>query len=173
MLYIRHGPKLYKNGDSSSYPLDPPLTPEGKNTARNKFRSLLQRFGPPPKIVSSPYLRARETAKIAQDVIFEDTGKTVPIVYDSAIGEYLGHQKNCDMKRDLYPETLQLNPLPPETWNQYSYRVRTHFNKTKDDGWYITHGLVINSIAFFHKKKFYPSELEGIFIDSNHDLITI
>lgn len=165
MLYIRHAQKLYHNGGSDAFPLDPGLTQEGKFKARERFHQLLQKYGPPPKIVSSPYLRARETAQIAHDVILEETGSSVVITYDPAIGEYLGHQKTRNIQTDLHPETLACNPFPPETWNQYSYRVRKHISTPQSGGWYITHGIVIDSIAFFHKKKIpYPDELGGVAI---------
>ena len=94
MLYIRHGQKSYSNGKSTIYSLDPDLTENGRLQAYNKFKYLLNNFGIPKIIISSPYLRTRETAEIAKTVILEQTNIEIPIIYDSSIGEYLGNQTN-------------------------------------------------------------------------------
>jgi len=165
MLYIRHAQKLYHNGGAVDFPLDPNITHAGKIKARERFIQLLNIYGPPTKIVTSPYLRARETAIIARDVIYENTGNLIDISYDPEIGEYLGHQKSRNIQTDLHQETLVHKPIPPETWNQYSYRIRKHIISSISGCWYITHGIVINSIVFFNKGKVsYPEELGGIFI---------
>jgi broad specificity phosphatase PhoE len=168
MLYIRHGEKSYKNGQSDIFSLDPNLTDSGKEQAKDFFRSILNIYKIPPKIVSSPYLRARETAKIAHDIILEKTGKKIPILYDSYIGEYLGHQKNITLQDGLHPETLALNPIPHETFQQYSYRIRKHM-KTATDAWYITHGMVLKSIAYFKGSEIdYPDPLGAIYINNGN-----
>ena len=170
MLYIRHGEKSYKNGDSDNYPLDPDLTETGKHQAKIFFRSLLDNYNIPPKIISSPYLRARETAQIAQDVILENTGIKIPILYDPNIGEYLGHQKNICLEDGLHPETLLLNPIPHETFEQYRRRVLKHVSYA-ENAWYISHGMVIKSVAHFKGYDIdYPDPLGSILI--NNDVVT-
>lgn len=168
MLYIRHAEKSYSNGKSEDFPLDPNLTLEGKKKAQVRFRELLRNYGIPAQIISSPYFRARETAQIAHNIILEETGKSIEISYDRNIGEYLGHQKHMNIINALRPDTLELNPIPPETWKQYSYRVLKHTQLPHKNAWYISHGIVIQSIAFFNKNKIsYPSELEGIWLENN------
>lgn len=168
MLYIRHSYKAYSNGKSNEYSLDPGLTDEGKKIAIQKFQQLLTEYESPSKIISSPYLRARETARIAHDVILEIKGKSVEILYDPLIGEYLGHHKNKDIQQCLRPETLIHNPTPPESWIEYSKRVRNHIDTKPSDCWVITHGIVIQSISYFNGNKVpHPSELTGIYIDKN------
>lgn len=169
MLYIRHAEKSYNNGQSPQFPLDPNLTINGRCKAEDKFRELLHNYGIPSQIISSPFLRARETAQIAHDIILKETGTSINISYDRNIGEYLGHQKHIDIDTDVHPETLYLDPIPPETWKQYSYRVRNYISSPPKNGWYISHGVVIQSIAFFKGKKIaYPSELEGIWLQDNN-----
>jgi len=179
MLYIRHAQKSYSNGCSDEFPLDPDLTDKGRKDAKDKFKAILDKYGVPSKIISSPYLRARETAQIAHDVIKQITGKNVEIIYDSLIGEYLGHQRKKDINKCLRPETLAYQPIPPENWKQYSFRVRKYTNNTINNEsstlrlWYITHGIIIKSIAHFRGITIpYPKELEGIYIDSK-EVITI
>lgn len=173
MLYIRHAQKAYRNGESETLCLDPYLTEAGIEASKQKFRYLVETHGIPTKIVCSPYLRARETANIAADVICDITGEKIEVSCDPLIGEYLGHHKNKDISKCLHEETLIHNPIPPENWKEYSARVRKHTRFAKHNIWYVTHGLVIQSIAFFHGEKItYPSELEGILIqDKNVTLI--
>ena len=168
MIYIRHAEKSYANGGNDTFPLDPPLTDQGIEAARCRFQHLFNTYGVPPRIVSSPFLRARETAYIAQNIIFDLIGCVVPVTYDSNIGEYLGHHMKKDINVCLCPETLALNPIPPETWKQYSQRMYIYVNSNPPDGWYITHGIVIQSIAFFKGKTINrPLELHGIQIQDN------
>lgn len=167
-MYIRHGPKAYKNGANVEYSLDPGLTEAGKSAAHTKFTELINRYGPPAQIVTSPYFRARETALIAQHVINEMTGVVVPVMAEPLIGEYLGHQSHKNLSTSLRPETLSYRPIPPENWKQYSARVRLHTRKSVGNTWYITHGIVIQSVAHFRGIEIkHPHELEGIMIDSN------
>ena len=169
MLYIRHGQKSYCNGKSLNYSLDPDLTEFGRLNAKNRFEYLLNKFGIPDVIITSPYLRTRETAQIAQNVILEQTGQFIPIMYDPLIGEYLGNQKNVPFVNGLRPETLQYNPVPHETWDQFSQRVEDHVVSDKLSGWYVTHGLFIQKISSKYGFNIpYPKELTGIYIDNNH-----
>lgn len=163
MLYIRHGEKSYKNGHSNTYSLDPELTENGKHQAYKFFQSLLPSHNIPSQIISSPYLRARETAKIAQDVILNSTNNDIPIYYDPHIGEYLGNQKHINLQNGLHPETLSLNPISHESFHQYKLRIRKHISQAKSNCWYITHGLVLQSIAYFNGCKIeYPEPLGTI-----------
>jgi broad specificity phosphatase PhoE len=166
MLYIRHAQKLYRNGHHHEFSLDPGLTDSGRESAKVKFAQLIQIYGIPSLIISSPYLRTRETANIARDIIYEQTHILIEIIYDPAIGEYLGHQTHRDLQQSLHPDTIIHNPIPPEQWKQYSARISKHIKtSTQSSVWYITHGLVIQSVAFFHGRKIpHPNELEGICI---------
>lgn len=175
MLYIRHPEKAYTNGTAREYSLDPGLTEAGKEAARDRFRALVRAHGAPPLIITSPYLRARETAQIANEVITEITGSSVDIIYDARIGEFLGHHKDKDLNMCLRPETLVHKPMPPEHWRQFVNRVRKYvksLNGKVDPAWCITHGIVIKTIARAHGYEVnYPKELRGIRV--SHDGVTI
>lgn len=179
MIYIRHAEKSYRNGDSSEFSLDPDITVKGKENARHFFTKLLNKYGVPNRIICSPYLRTRETAKIAQDVIFDKLNINVEITCDSTIGEFLGNHFDKDIRDHLQKETLLYNPVPPETWQQFCNRICQHYNLTnlreiginsaQKNIWYITHGLIIKSIASLYKHKIaYPRELRGIRISEGN-----
>jgi broad specificity phosphatase PhoE len=168
MMYIRHANKEYKNGGSTEFSLDPGITEAGRTTAQTYFTDLILTYGPPRLIVSSPYLRARETATIAHEVIQRLTGIDVTITCDAMVGEYLGHQTHRNIYKCLRPDTLQYQPIPPETWKQYGARIRSHIKTAKCNTWYITHGLVIQSVAHFHGMKIdHPHELHGILLQDS------
>lgn len=174
ILYIRHAEKEYKNGNNKEFSLDPDITEKGKVEALNKFKQLFNEYGPPKRIVTSPYLRTRTTAKIARLVIFERSGIRIEINYDNELGECLKNQKDKDLNICLRPKTLIHNPIPPETPSQYKDRIYNHTKNLQYNTWYITHGLNIYTISSIknHKIK-YPDELCGIAIDSDGKITNI
>jgi len=181
VLFIRHGQKEYRNGEATAdYCLDPDLTVEGRNEAYRKFYRLCERFGTPERIVSSPYLRTRETAQIAQTAIADYVYNlestllqkgliperavriVIPIHYDTRISEYLGNHRHRDINKDLRPLTLIHNPVHGENYGQYSLRVREFVNSGVANGWYISHGIVLQSVALFNNIRLpYPKEVSG------------
>lgn len=167
MLYIRHAQKAYSNGNSELYPLDPSLTDKGRFDAKIRFRYLLKKFGVPYKIITSPYLRTRETAQIARDLILNEYNISIEIIYEPLIGEYLGHQKVIK-EEFLRPETLILKPiLLKESWNEFIDRIKNFINFSTD-GWYITHGVVIKTLLFLKGIDIkYIGELKGIYVKDN------
>lgn len=168
MLYLRHGKKMYQNGRSADFPLDPGLVKESYRSSVFRLRYLLQKFNLPNKIIASPYLRTRETAKILQSIVLKDYKVYVPIVYDPLIGEYLGNCTNYDIKLSIRPETLVHGPLVEQNWTEFVDRVQRHIDTNPTDGWYITHGIFIKTLAFLKGKKVkYPQELQGIYILNN------
>jgi len=171
-LYIRHAEKEYKNGNNDEFSLDPDITEKGKIDALNKFKLLLDEYGPPEKIISSPYLRTRATAQIAQSVILEQINLQIKIEYDNKLGECLKNHPNKDLTVCLRPETLIHNPIHPETNIQFNNRIYNH--KSKSNTWYITHGLNIYTIASMKKCKIkYPDELCGVVIDCDNKITCI
>lgn len=170
MLYIRHSEKQYKNGNSKTYQLDPDLTQYGKDLARARFRQLLEHNPVPSYIVCSPYLRTRQTALIAQDIILEQRKILVEIDIDSELSEYLNVNKQYNLEGAFYPETI--NPILPETKLQFKKRVQKQFNSSNNNVWYITHGYNISTIANYLQQPIkYPNELGAIKIVN--DYITI
>jgi broad specificity phosphatase PhoE len=166
MIFIRHAEKQYRNGESDDYPLDPDITEAGKSAARQKFRELYLKYGKPDCIVSSPFLRARSTAAIAQEVVYELSNTHVEIQCDNRIGEYLGNKVHINLESGVRSLTLMHEPFHPETYNQYSNRVRVFVASNPSNGWYISHGIVIQSVAFWKNISVpYPGVLQGVRFD--------
>ncbi len=176
MIFVRHGKKEYSNGKSENYSCDPSLTSEGIVEAIDKFQNILEKYGIPEKIISSPFERTRQTAEIAQSVIYNISGKKIDIYFDRNLGEYLGNQakSNPNIKESLRNETLMLNPHIKENWYAFHNRIKKYCNGLKTGNvWHISHGLVIQKIAECYGYKIrHPSEVSGIIIyDKNLEII--
>lgn len=143
MLYIRHSEKRYINGGSPTYWLDPDLTTNGIELAHERFVELLQTNPIPSYIVCSPYLRTRQTAEIAQDVIMKYYKILVEIDYDNELSEYLNNRKYHSLAGAFRPDTT--DPAPPESKYKFTRRVQRQFDSAVPNVWYITHGLNIYS----------------------------
>ena len=163
-IYIRHGPKEYKNGDSSELKHDPGLTEQGKFESQKCGGRLLKKYGLPSFIVCSPYKRARETAQeMLEGIAFifrknklnYDKSKAPKIIIDTDLSEYLGNHYSETL--DVSPETGKYNPPHPESFRDFCARIKHHNEKYSylDNGteplvWFISHGIVID----FIKKQF-------------------
>jgi phosphohistidine phosphatase len=66
-IAVEHGDPAYKRDE------DRPLTPEGMHKFRLAARGLKEFADKPERIVSSPLIRARQTAEILRDVVAPDT----------------------------------------------------------------------------------------------------
>lgn len=157
-LYIRHGEKAYDNGKSDLFPLDPPLTEEGKREAYQFFPLLMSLYGAPERIIASPFLRTRETAAILSEL------SGVPVEIDIMVGEYVSVRHPT--QDALHPDTLEYEPIHPETRREFHHRIGEHVNQCDDEAWYITHGLFIQRLAERYNYDLeYPDPLCGMVID--------
>ena len=171
MLYVRHGFKSYPNSSKRKWGFDPPLRHNSIESTLQRFIHYVDLYGPPNTIITSPYLRCRQTAKLAQQAILEATGVTVDIICDSTIGEYLGNQTHTYSPALLRPETLEFDPIPPETFDQFHKRVLSH--EPVPNSWYITHGLVVSILYEKHSHiRTKPKELQGFYLQNNISTLT-
>lgn len=148
-IYIRHAEKAYKNGKpkSNGHAHDPPLTFPGETDAVILAEKLLKLYPPPCKIITSPFLRTRSTAKNMARVVAKEIGTPVPIICAPELSEYLGnHPEGCI---DLDPDTAKHNPPHPENFSMFQKRVRKYHENSEESGvvWIVTHGLVIREIV--------------------------
>lgn len=150
-IYIRHADKEYVNGDANMYKHDPGITDIGVKKTIMVAQHLIEQWGLPDLIVSSPYRRTRETAEIMQRVTIAQ-GKKVNIYIDSDLSEYLGNHRTTPI--DVTESTLVYDPPHPETFLEMKDRVRSHNDKISEfiqnsNGviWIITHGLIIKQVG--------------------------
>jgi len=147
-IYIRHADKAYKNMDSELFKHDPGITELGVERARRVANKLVEEYGIPSKIVSSPFRRARETAMIMNMTLenpFEE------ILIDNNLSEYLGNHNNVPL--DVTTATKIHNPPHPETFDDMKKRVKRHVEKMRKKQnkeeiiWFVTHGLILKQIS--------------------------
>ena len=149
-IYIRHADKEYVNGDSIRFKHDPGITETGKNKTKDLANILVDKWGLPDMILTSPYERTRQTAKILNS----ELETRVPMYIDSDLSEYLGNHREVPL--DVKEETAKHNPPHPETFPDMKLRVKNHHIKIqrylsgKENVvvWIVTHGLVIKQIAY-------------------------
>lgn len=147
-IYIRHADKAYKNMESEFFKHDPGITTTGVERSINVAKRLIEEYGQPDKIVSSPFRRARETAMIMNTVL---NNPLEEILIDNNLSEYLGNHNHISL--DVTTATRIHNPPHPETFHEMKSRVKCHVEKMrkkttqKETVWFITHGLIIKQVA--------------------------
>lgn len=149
-IYIRHAEKGFANGNSEYFKHDPGITEIGVERAKKIALKLIEMFGEPTKIVSSPYRRTRETSLIMNSLLKNPLEE---IQIDSGVSEYLGNHNNTNL--DVTIATQIHDPPHPETFDQMKKRVKKHIDKVRKFSithpreviWIITHGLIIKQIA--------------------------
>jgi broad specificity phosphatase PhoE len=174
-VYIRHAAKEYNNGHA------PPGKPQhDPSISRSSFRQcqevgtkLVQDFNSPSMVITSPYLRTRQTAsKLSYAIPSDLEDENRQLFIDTNIAEYLGNQHGeIDIEDDTYRYSLKENstgeeefPLKTrETKLELNERIMRHLlmmqilhDKEKEATqispevhktvWVITHGLVIATI---------------------------
>jgi broad specificity phosphatase PhoE len=149
IIFIRHGEKKYNN--NKGIPIyDPPL----------KDNIVMPEINNIDEIISSPYLRCRQTA-----VMYGNN-----ITINSDIGEFLGNQSIPITANTVDSETFKYE-LPPikETINQLHVRVEKFLNELYEMREHktilcVTHGIIIASIITLVNKKIWEISIDnGLF----------
>ncbi len=165
IVWIRHAEKAYANGKGpkGSTLYDPDIVSAEESRIATTSRDLIEKYGPPQEILSSPYLRTRRTADIlAQTASVELKLPSLPIRIDKNIGEYLGYQKLKTYppgSRELeFATAAHVSAETKETEAQLFSRVEGHIEiligaqkpisptKTPPAIWIVTHGLIISCV---------------------------
>jgi broad specificity phosphatase PhoE len=144
-IYIRHADKNYLNGCSEYFKHDPGITESGVSRAKHIALELINLYGQPDRIVTSPFRRTRETALVMNSVLNRPLDE---IEVDVNLSEYLGNHYNVPL--DVMEHTKIYRPPHPENFEQMKLRVKNHLKKIKKSNvltWFITHGLIIKQIA--------------------------
>lgn len=171
-IYIRHAEKAYKNGKpflpksnvmperAYTYAHDPPLTRRGRKAAKLLAEELLRKYPTPVQIITSPYLRTRETAiAMAKVVVRKCPPASIKITCQEDISEYLGNHVGIPL--DVSPSTGIHRPPHPENFYQFRNRIKQHYiswDESSEVTWVITHGIVITEILrpFVDKRVMVP-----------------
>lgn len=142
IVLLRHAAKLH---ESTQQYYDSPI----RKSEWYRGETLLQNYIvehniQPTKIISSPYLRTRETAAILSRI----TGLDIEV--ENGFSNYIGPSKDYN-KDSFHESTLKYKPCQPETRDQFHRRVRENFKTLISEStgdeiiWVITHRFIISS----------------------------
>lgn len=175
ILFLRHGPKAFSNrkGFEGSKQLDAPLTNNGKIQVENWSNELINAFGLPDAIITSPYCRTRQTAEILSKTCIKCDH--IPELYiDSIIGENLSYVNPPPNKNEFYNKTLLFSPIIDNSHDEWLNRIKTYYNdlyiENDKNIVIITHGLFVQRIEqLMGYSGKYPGYFEGfqMFYDGN------
>ena len=170
ITWIRHGEKEYRNGKAppGCCGYDPPL----KDCVYNHFESLCvaikEKYGVPKKIITSPFLRTRQTAFSIAEQFFTMTNLRIPVYIDTDITEFLGWRSPPGDQAEVDSGTKSfIKPvLGVEKIHDVKRRVKKHIESIgqETDVLVVTHGIIIQFIHKYitNKKITYVKELNGI-----------
>lgn len=149
IVWLRHGEKAYDNrkGPPGSLAYDPGLADGADVKIRSQAQRLLK-LSTPTYIITSPYLRARQTAEILAKEAKLDRSK---ILCDARLSEYLGNQR-LPLQGRITKETAMCSVYPPgESFIAMKKRAVDSLQVLeqidKDETvWFVTHGIVMEQI---------------------------
>ena len=131
IMYIRHGQQTnFKS-------IDPPIKQYKDDEVKIYFDYDI--------IISSPYLRCRQTANIINK-------KDVPIYIDTRLSEFHSTDRLKTLNKKFDTDTLKYGPISlAETWEQFTSRVENFHTDIFDQlvnkkVLVVTHGLVVKHL---------------------------
>lgn len=157
LIYIRHCSDHSEK--SSTFVHDAKIKRKGKKDCRKKVIELIEHYGAPKVIVTSPFLRARQTAKVMKEEIKKLNDSKVRIIIDSSLGRFFTHdQRN---QPQIRPETTTYNPIIDKCDHDMKRRIRQHltkvisreYHKKPEVVWCISHGVIIKKLMEFIGQK--------------------
>jgi broad specificity phosphatase PhoE len=172
LMFVRHSYREYRNGKSPNGTLqhDSPIMTGYRREIVFKFLYNFDVYGYPDKIICSPFLRNRQTAKIIKHIVSPD----VEIFIDKDVEEFLGWQKPKGGIPDLDEETKKYTDckLGIENFEDIKKRTEKYYEKIKNPDeniLIVTHGIFISQLAAYLKCKTdkHIKELSGIVILNN------
>jgi broad specificity phosphatase PhoE len=175
-VWIRHAEKKYKNGKGGIWDKqhDPGII-EDESPVYDVVRKIADEYGVPDKILTSPFLRTRQTSNIIKKILLQKYDKNVEICICNNVREYLGFCKSKDGYADLDYQTEKHIGGPvklKETMLNLTLRLESHINtlkKTETNVWVITHGILMSKIyeLYTGEQPDRPNPLDYIICDNN------
>ena len=170
LIFLRHSQKEYKNnrGPAGKPKHDPPIKEGFENLIIYKSKKIFSKYGYPEKIVSSPFLRTRQTSEIIKNYLSNE-GKNIEYIIDKNAEEYLGFQKPYNGDADLDSETSKYTQVKLGVENFETLKIRAvnfYEDLSKERTiLIITHGIFISKLAQHLNLKHHSiKELEGIVV---------
>lgn len=183
-VFVRHADKKFSNCLIPPDGLDPGILSTNRERSQAIILSFIEEWGPPTIIITSPYLRCRETSVLIRETLSEHNFPLPSLYVEPLLGEYVGNQVKKLKGRNtlssfLLPETISYVghiPIFENNYSSFQSRVRNFFysrgrygNLSTDNRgrrtWYITHGVFIQEVCRLMGRKIpHPGTLEGVVI---------
>ncbi len=149
VIYIRHGDDSYSDPTREH---DRRLTSTGYKDAKRKTMELVEKYGAPTRIYTSPFKRAVQSVHAMERVI-KKNGHNVDVIKDWKLSRYFSSREKQNPQ--VYEETERAGAPIHESWEEFQSRCRSHMRSFKRDGmyrgkevvWCITHALVLKEVA--------------------------
>jgi broad specificity phosphatase PhoE len=153
IIWVRHAEKSYNNGKAprGEKQHDPGIRND-IHPINSLVDELVEKHGPPDKIIISPFLRTRQTANVIKKRLQIRHNKIPSIETNTLIREYLGFCRDKNSYADIDSETEKYLGGPikiEESIDSLHYRVKSHIDSLstiEDNIWVITHGIVMSTV---------------------------
>jgi broad specificity phosphatase PhoE len=175
-VWIRHAEKKFKNGKGCLWDKqhDPGIIEDEENIYET-VNKLADEYGIPDKILTSPFLRTRQTSDVMKKILLQKYDKNIEISICNNVREYLGFCKSKDGYADLDYQTEKHIGGPvklKESTLNLTLRLESHINnlnKHEKNVWIITHGILMSNIYKLHTgdEPDRPKPLDYIIYDNN------
>jgi len=139
-IYIRHAPEI-KRSLLTQLKDDPEIQQSAIQSCQRLCSQLIDRFGRPTKIISSPLARCRLTAVAMAEQLNMD------VEYDPQISTHI-QDEDVDISWDSLRHSIPIG----ESSYQFEHRIRCHndsvrcYDSSRKPVWIITHGIVISKV---------------------------
>jgi broad specificity phosphatase PhoE len=152
---MRHGDKKYNNKSSFPERLDSPLI-DDIGVIHENLKIFFEKNDLPSQIITSPFLRTRQTALIVKNYIKKEYDIDLEIKISNEIVEYLGNVKQLEFQ-DFNKTTLKYYTPYIESIKQLNKRIskfKDNLTNNLDKTLFVTHGFFIKKLLNSTK---YPS----------------
>lgn len=149
VIFFRHCRKAYRNNQKPQNMKGKQHDPHIIPSRQESFYDNLKRLNPPKLIISSPFLRCRQTCKLIMEY-YKDSDMS--IIISPLIREYNPNYSLVDM------DSKSRGPYPIEDIYELDNRVKVFFQKYKnvlssDQTWIISHSSFIKHFFRVYKGK--------------------
>lgn len=142
-VIFRHGAKQRESESKDFLPEDPPLLPGQEEGFLRLAEEILKEVGTPDLIVTSPYLRTRETATLLSKAFPEPP----TIVVDPDLGEYLGYLPD-PLEIKLSEDTQKHKPPTEFNYTALRKRLASFLERYKDRRvWVVSHRIPLMELS--------------------------
>ena len=151
IIFIRHS----DDEDSDpTYKLDPNLTPHGIKLAQSKGRKIIEKYGVPSIIYTSPFRRTKQTVNYMLSSLSNSQKQEIKISHVSKLSRYF---TRSEKRRPKIDKSTMKNNIPIyETHDDFVKRtvkiakIISKFINTPEIIWCVTHTVIYKRVAKYY-----------------------